>query len=262
MAAKKRSTPKTTKSKPSSTRAKAKTTSKTNTAKKTSSAKRASSPSSAEHALVTQKPASTVEKNQKPGFTIQRSHIITFLVILAIIGLLYAFRSQFVVATVNGQPITRMEYNKQLEQQSGKQVMNSLVTKTLIEQEASKEHVTVSDKEITDEINKVKSDLQKQGQSLDQALALRGLTMNDLKEQIRIQKLIEKMLGKDIQVSDKEVDDYIQKNQISQDNTTGTPPLSRDAVKQQLQQQKLNAKFTPWLQKLQEKAKINYFVNV
>ena len=39
--------------------------------------------------------------------------------------------------------------------------------------------------------------------------------MDEFKEQIRVQKLVEKLIGKDIKVTDKEIDDYIEKNKDS-----------------------------------------------
>jgi len=197
------------------------------------------------------------------GMKIKRSYVITALAIIIVIILWYIFKNQFIVATVNGEPISRMSFNQQLEKQSGRTVLNSLITKTLILQEANKEHATVNDQEIDNEMKKIQSDLAKQGQNLDQALAARGTSQNDLREQIKIQKLIEKMVGKNIKVTDKEIDDYIAKNTPPDtgNGTTNSSQLpSRDAIKQLLYNDKLRAKFTPWLQKLQDSAKINYFV--
>ena len=45
-------------------------------------------------------------------------------------------RGLFVVALVNGEPISRIEVIKALEKQGGKATLDSLVTKKLIAQEA------------------------------------------------------------------------------------------------------------------------------
>ena len=91
--------------------------------------------------------------------------------ILLLAGLLYAFRSLFVAAMVNGQPISRVSLVRELEKQNGKQALNSLVTKTLIYQEARKQNVSVSDDEINGEMKKIEDNLQQQGQRLDQHLS-------------------------------------------------------------------------------------------
>ena len=202
-------------------------------------------------------PASVRRKKSK------KPYIIVVAVIIIIIILSYVFRSQFIAATVNGQPISRAAYDTELQKEAGKKSMNALVTKMLILQEANKEHVSVSDTEVANQIKSIQKQLSGQGQSLDSALKTQGLTMDDLKEQIRVEQLIEKMLAKNIQVSDKEVDDYIQKAQQANANSeTGspTPALSKDTVRQQLKQEKLSTQFTPWLQKLQAKANIKYFI--
>lgn len=187
------------------------------------------------------------------------------LVIIAII-LLYVFRNQFVIATVNGQPISRISFNAEMQKEAGKKSMDALVTKTLILQEANKEHVTVNDKELNDRITQVQNSLKQQGQTLDEFLAAQGITINDFKEELKLEIMVEKMLGKKIQVSDSEVNDYIQKTQAANANTdtgaTPTPALSKDEVRQQLQQQKLSQQVQPWLANLQQQAKISYFLNL
>lgn len=198
----------------------------------------------------------------------KKAQIIGTVAIVVIIVLLYTFRSQFVAATVNGQPISRMAYNNELQKEAGQKSMDALVTKMLVMQEANKENVTVSDKEVDDQINTIKQQLSKQGETLDQALKSQNLTMDDVKEQIKISQLIQKMLSKNIKITDKDVDDYLakaaaqsQQDQSTNPDVTPTPTPSKDQVKQMLQQEKLNSAFQPWLQNLRQKAKITYFVN-
>ncbi len=187
---------------------------------------------------------------------------IVFIVIIVVIlvGIAYFFRGLFVAAIVNGQPITHLSLVQELEKQGGKQTLASLVTKTLILQEAQKQNVTVSDKEISAEIKKINDSLAKQGQKLDQLLVSRNMTKADLVDQIKTQKLIEKMLGNDIQVSDKEVDAYIQANKESFPEGSVSADMKNN-VKDQIRQQKLSQKFQSWLAELQKNAKITYFVN-
>lgn len=176
-----------------------------------------------------------------------------------ILALLFIFKNLFVVAIVNGQPISRLELVQELEKQSGKQTLNSLVTKTLILQEAKKQNVQVSNQEIDAEISKIENNVKQQGKSLNDALQAQGLTRSDLIEQIKIQKIIEKLLGKDTKVTDEEVNTYIQQNSSQFPEGSDTPEF-RNQVKQQLEQQKLSEKFQAWLAKLQKNAKVSYFI--
>jgi parvulin-like peptidyl-prolyl isomerase len=201
------------------------------------------------------KPAST------PTMKIKKSYVIAVIAVLVIAGLLYFLRSWFVVAMVNGQPVSRITYMNELERQAGKQTMNSLITKTLILQEAKKQNVNVGDNEVNSEISKIESNLKQQGQRLDQVLTLQGMTRDQLIEQIRIQKSIEKMVGKNVKVSDKEVDDYIAANSESLPQDTDEASLKKTA-KESLEQQKLNQEVQNWLENLQKNAKITYFVTI
>lgn len=202
---------------------------------------------------------STESKTEKSKIVnITKRRLIVILVILIAAAFLYYFKGYFIVAMINGQPITRVSYVKELEKQSGKQVLNALVTKTLIYQEANKRRITISQSEIDQDIKRIQNNLSKQGQNLDQALALQGLSKQDLVEQIKLQKFVEKILGDKVKVTDKEIDDYISKNKDSfkEDITSET----KSAVKQQLQQQKFSKEFQSWLDNAQRNAKINYFI--
>lgn len=194
-----------------------------------------------------------------PSFSIKRSYLIIGLVVIALLGLAYFYRSLFIVATVNGEPISRLTYIQELERMSGQQAMNALVTKTLILQEASEQNVTVGDEEVDQEISEIEENLQSQGQDLDSVLTLQGLTREALREQIYLQKLIEKMVGENVQVSDEEVATYIENNQetLPEDQSEEE---QQQAVRDQLRQQKLNEEVQTWLQELQQNADINYLV--
>lgn len=199
----------------------------------------------------------TKSKSKQP---FNKRNFLILLGIAVVVGLLYYFKGLFVVALVNGQPITRLDLIQELEKRGGKQMLSSLITQTLIEQEAKKKNIDVSQKEIDEEIKKVEDNLKKQGQNLDSALAFQGLTRYDFIKQIRIQKLAEKMLSKDIKVSDKEISDYIKQNNAGVPKDM-TPAEVTASAKQQLQQQKLGSKAQAWLADLQAKAKIQYFVS-
>ena len=235
---------------------------KKTTTKKATTAKKTAPKSALRKRTVTQ---STIANNPLGSFSqntmkLRKSSVITGLIVVIIITLLYIFRSAFVVALVNGQPISRLTLYHDLEQQSGKQVLNTIITKTLIMQEATKQHVTVSQSEVDNQIKQIQQNLAKQGQKLDQVLSAQGMSRQSLQEQIRLQKLAEKMVGKNVTVSDKEVQDYIDKNKDSlpqgQDEKT-----MQASVRDRLKTQKLNDKFQAWLEGLQKSAKINYFVS-
>ncbi len=85
------------------------------------------------------------------------------------------------------------------------------------------------------------------------------MTKDDLKRLIRLDKLVAKMVGKDVTVSDKEVSDYIDKNKEALPQGQDENAL-KTQVKDQLKQQKTNEKVRAWLAKLQKDSKVVYFV--
>jgi parvulin-like peptidyl-prolyl isomerase len=203
--------------------------------------------------------ATTTSKTTTEPTRIKKSYVALVIVILLLGVGLYYFRGLFVAAVVNGQPISRLEVIHQTEQQSGKATLDTLVRNALIEQEAKKQNVTVSDKEVSDEITKLQNNLKTQGQSMDQVLAAQGMTKDDLTRLIRLDKLVSKMVGKNVKVSDKEVSDYIDKNKDSLPSSDEA--TLKKQVKAQLTQQKTNDAVRTWLADLQKKANIVYFVS-
>jgi len=186
----------------------------------------------------------------------KRKHLYALIVIVLVMaGLGYFFRAQFIVATVNGQPIWRWEVVADLEKQGGKRIVDTLVTKALVLQEAEKKGVTISDSQIDKEIKKVSDEIKKQGQELDKLLEAQGMTRDDLVEQIRMQKLVEKMAG-EVKVSDKEVEDYMEETKESIPEDMETEEVEKN-VRENLRQQKLNEKIQTWINSLKEKAEIN-----
>lgn len=173
--------------------------------------------------------------------------------------LLYFLRSLFIVALVNGQPITRLSLIQELEKQGGKRTLDSMITKSLILQEAKKQKIIVTDQEVDKSVTQLEENLTAQGQDLNQLLQIQGMTRDSLKEQLRIQNIIEKILGKDINVTDQEIKDFIEKNKSSLPKDAKTEEVTASA-KEQLKLQKINEKTTSWIDSLRTSAKIQYFL--
>ena len=179
-----------------------------------------------------------VENAPVPRKTVSKVKVGILFGVLVIAILLYIFRGLFIVAIVNGQIITRWSIDQQLEKQFGKKTLETVLTKKLILQEMQKNNITVTDAEVNAEIKKIEDTLKKQQRTLTEALAEQGLSRADLMDQLKIQKMIEKYFDKDSQVSDKEIDTYIEQNKDSLPQTEDQNAI-RDSVRTQLKQQKL-----------------------
>jgi parvulin-like peptidyl-prolyl isomerase len=182
------------------------------------------------------------------------------LIVVILIVAAFLFKGLFIAALVNGEPITRITVISELEKQSGKQALTSLVNQALILQEAKKKKITVSQSELDTSLKQIEDSLKAQGQDLNTALAAQGMTMQDLMTQLKLRGLVEKLLADKIGVTDAEISDYITKNKDTLP-TNMTETELRKNVEAQLKQQKLGSASQTWLDQLNKNAKINYFVN-
>lgn len=182
------------------------------------------------------------------------------LLIISTLALLFILKGVFIAAMVNGEPISRLSVVRTLEKQSGKTTLDSLITKKIILQEARKRNITVTQSDVDQETKKIETNLKTQGATLDQALTSRGMTKSDLNDEIRIQVTVNKMVGADVSVTEKEIDDFVATNKGQMMEGT-TETQFREQATQQLKQQKIQGKTQAFISSLQAKAKITHFVS-
>lgn len=179
---------------------------------------------------------------------------------LFLVGVLaYLGKGLFVVALVDGKPISRFALDRELEKQGGKQTLDDLITKTLIGTEAKKVGITVTNEDVQVEIKKISNQVQAQGTTLDAALAMQGTTLATLEDNIRIQKTVEGLLKDKLVVSEDEIKTYFDENKASY----GTDPKYdelKETIRQQLSQQKLSTEFKSWIDSIRAETGITYFV--
>lgn len=209
------------------------------------------------------KPKNLLERFRKKKikkFQAQKALVIA-LVIVALALLVVKSLNYFVVAIVNGRPISRIWLDRELEKQAGKTVLENQVTKLLVFQEAKKQKVKIIPSEIEETIEILKNQVKAQGGDFEALLSLQNITQKELEEQIRLQLIIEKILGKEIEISEEEMRTYFEENQdfFPEEATFET---SKEAVKEALFQQKINQKAPEWIEGLKEKAKIYYLLKL
>lgn len=187
----------------------------------------------------------------------------TFYILIAlgvIVGVGYYFKSLFIAATVNGEPIARLSVIQEVEKQGGKQILETLINERLIMQEARTKGVNVTQEEVDAEIASIEDQVKTQGQTLDQVLALQGVSREEFDKQVKIQVIIKKLVADKISVTDEDISKYME------DNKDYLPEASDEAelkaqVKEQLTQQKISEEFQTLLTDLRTNAKVNYFVS-
>lgn len=179
-------------------------------------------------------------------------------VVLLLVSL-YLAKGILVAATVNGSPISRFAVIAELEKQGGKQTLEGMITQKLIEAELAKQKIIVTPAEVDDEIKRIEAQVASEGGTFAEALAAQGMTEEKLREQITIQKKIEKLLSDKIAVSEAEVDSYIKDNKATLPQGMKTEDW-KTQFKTQLMEQKLQQEAQKWISDLKASAKIDYYV--
>ena len=169
-------------------------------------------------------------------------------------------RNFLFAASVNGKPVSRMAVVSILEKQGGKQALDSLISKELIMQDASKMKVVAAETELDTEVKKIEDGLKKANQNLADALKAQGMTEKDLREELKYQLILKKILDKKIIPTEKEITDYIEQNKDTIPETLTGKKLNTQ-IKEQLQNQKFSTEVQKYLGELRNKAKISYYTN-
>jgi foldase protein PrsA len=115
------------------------------------------------------------------------------------------------VASVNGQAISRADYDTRLEAgPAGKAALNQMIQGILIEQYAKDNHLDVSDADVKKKEDDIRSKYPP-GQ-FDSFLKAQNLTEADVQRILREQLILEKAVDSQITVSDADVQAYLAKN--------------------------------------------------
>jgi hypothetical protein len=159
------------------------------------------------------------------------------------------------VAVVNGERIPRSAYDKLIATSgNGQQALNQLINQTLLAQDAARHHVTVSPDELDTELQKQKAGFASDSE-YRQALAQAHLTEPELREQLKYQVLLNKLVLDKVTVSDSEIQQEYNQNK---DTTYQGKTLDqvKDEIKQDLLQQKQVAAEQAYFDRLHAEAKI------
>lgn len=183
---------------------------------------------------------------------ITRKYLYAVLIVLALIGVLFASSRLWVAAWVDNKPITKFELYSVLEKRYGKDATEELIVEKLLLSEAQKQKQDISEAEVQSEIAKIEK---QQGgpEQLNQILTVQNLSRADFQKLVKLQLLKSKLFGKDINITDADVEKYIEENKASLPAETLANKESSEAaqlragVKEQLKQTKVNGNFNNWL---------------
>ncbi len=187
--------------------------------------------------------------------------IILGAILLILIGIIaYINRGLFVAATVNNQPISRLAIVSELENQYGATILSRLIDKALILQEAERKGITATTEEVDARRKEVMDQVSGGNQeNFEQILTAQGLTIDEFNEELKIQIAAEKMLGDEVAVSDEELDQFLETNPDLVENAENVEQ-TRDQIREQLKQQKLQTQYASMMEKLRTDANIVKFI--
>ncbi|MEH7385077.1 peptidylprolyl isomerase [Bacillus sp. JJ1521] len=138
----------------------------------------------------------------------------TILCVALISTIGFAVFKKDVVASVDGVEIERDELHTSLEKFYGSNVLETLITNKIIELEAEKENISVSDKELDDELQAL-IDSYGGEESFTSAIESSGVTRKDVEDDIKQFILTKKLLEPRIEITDDEIKTYFEENKDS-----------------------------------------------
>jgi foldase protein PrsA len=124
--------------------------------------------------------------------------------------------SKTAVATVNGVDITKAQLYDKMVEAGGESTLQSLITNTIVEQEAKKANVTVTDADIAAELEDLKTQFGGE-EAFNSALAQNGMTIDDLKKQMPLQVQLRKILEPQVKISEDDIKKYYDEHKASYD---------------------------------------------
>jgi len=181
---------------------------------------------------------------------------LTLLAVLALAGG-YSYAKYWNVATVNGKPISRIDYIKTMEKAGGKQTLDQMVQDSLVLSEGQKSGIKMSKEEVNAEVAKVEERIKAQGQTLDSALAMSNMTRQDLEKQILMQKIESTLAVSKAEITQAQIDEFL-KTYKSQLPTNMNKTQLQDLAKEELTTQASKSAAADWLTNLTKNAKIIY----
>lgn len=113
-------------------------------------------------------------------------------------------------AVVNGKVITRDQLYREMYIRVGEDVLEEMIDAVLVQEEARRQGVVVSDEEVRQEVDRMIQEQYSSEQAFLETLDYYGMTRVDVEAQWRVYLAARKMLLPQIQVGDDEIESYFE----------------------------------------------------
>lgn len=157
--------------------------------------------------------------------------------------LAFMFFATFVFVWIYKDSRVSRETEIQLETEDVKPAES---TKKIIFQEAKKNNISVTDSDIQNELDLIRSSVAQQGATLEDILAYQGMTHDQLVENVKIQKILEQLLKDSTSVSDDEIKARYDENRDIYGKDKTYEQLKED-IRYQIYQEKVTASYKSWI---------------
>jgi foldase protein PrsA len=140
--------------------------------------------------------------------------IIAVLILAMGVFLSFALPKDKAVAKVDGAAISQDELYDVMVEQYGAATVEQLIADKIVDSEAKKEKVTITDEELNEEVDKLKESYG--GEDVfNQMLESNNTTVDVLKEDLKNYLTIRKLLEPQIEITDEELQTYFEENKDS-----------------------------------------------
>jgi len=147
----------------------------------------------------------------------QRNILIILIIILcaALVPLVIFYeKGNAKVASVNGENINKAELYDLMVKQSGQQALDSLISQKIVDFEAEKQGIAVSEEDIQKEMEQYYKNYGGE-EAFIQTLAASGYTLDDIKKDMILTVKIKKLMEPRISISEDEIKAYFEENKAS-----------------------------------------------
>ncbi len=197
--------------------------------------------------MVVEKPV--VMETKKP----MNPWIVPALMVLALVFWWWKTNTWPVVAMAGGKIIFRHEIDSTLYSQYGQRTVEGIVTQYQIDEALNKKDVSVTDKEIDDKLAEIKTRLP-QGTSIEEELKNQGMTMQGLRDLLKIQLRLNKISEPQASASADEIAKYVKDN--AKMMTATTEAQKKEEAEMAIKQDKMNTIINGFVQEAQKSGSV------
>lgn len=157
------------------------------------------------------------------------------------------------IAVVNGERISQREYTTRLEEVAGKKTAGNLIDTTIIQQEATKEKITVDNNEVNDYVQKAIDELGSE-EAYNEALEANGLTDEIYRRDLKVRLLAQKLVVE--KPEEKALKDFFAQYKAVYFSETDKYDDVKADVEQLYYNQQFNENYQAWLDQKKDEAVI------